>query len=135
MTLTWSGASMSTIPASSSYLLDGPLYFAKSGLPTPLISEEDPAHHLNSLSIEPGFGSIDLMGSHHQDGSGNYVATDGSGQHMVYLPDTPSPRQCLCSFPTMKADVPRNQEWYSRRPSGTEYRHWDVNYGWWNQQP
>ena len=134
MSLTWGGAAMATIPATSHYVLDAPYdYYDRTGLPTPLLQDEDPMHHINSFAREPGFGSVDVMGSHHIDISGNYVAFDGSAQHLAFQPSG-GVRPCGYGGNTVW-NAPRNQEWYSRRPSGTEYRHYDCSYGWWNQQP
>jgi hypothetical protein len=49
----------------------------ETGLPTPIIIEENPAGHLNSVSIEATHRWSDFM-SHIHNGAGNYASIDGS---------------------------------------------------------
>ena len=53
---------------------------AEDTIPTPVIVEEDPAHHMNTTSIDSGHASIDSL-SHEHRGGANYASIDGSVQY------------------------------------------------------
>ena len=87
-------------------------------LPTPVLLEEDPARHMNTLSIDSGHASIDSFSHQHRDGA-NYASIDGS-VHWV-KEDKTGPGMLTYA-------------WTSQAPSGT----WqglggDVAWGWWNR--
>ena len=98
-------------------------YTHKNGLqeyvPTPVIVEEDPAHHMNTTSVDSGHASIDSLSHQHRKGC-NYASIDGSVHW--FKEDTEVPAMYTYA-------------WESQAPSGT----WkslggDVTWGWWNGQ-
>ena len=88
-------------------------------VPTPVLVEEDPARHMNTLSVDSGHASIDSLSHQHRDGC-NYASIDGSVHW--FREDKTSPGNLTYA-------------WESQAPSGT----WrslggDVTWGWWNGQ-
>jgi len=84
---------------------------------TPVLVEEDPARHMNTLSIDSGHASIDSM-SHEHRGGCNYASVDGSVHW--FREDKTDPGRLTYAYT-------------SQAPSGT----WqglggDVAWGWWN---
>ena len=86
---------------------------------TPVIVEEDPARHMNTLSVDSGHASIDSL-SHQHRGGCNYAAIDGSVHW--FKEDTVGPGMLTYA-------------WTSQAPSGA-YKSLggDVTWGWWNGQ-
>jgi len=72
-------------------------------VPTPLIVEEDPAYHINSVFVDMGHTSINRLGTWHPGGTGNYIAVDGSARGLA------------CG----DALGPQCWQWYVTMPSGT----------------
>jgi len=88
-------------------------------VPTPVLVEEDPARHMNTVSIDSGHASIDSLSHQHRKGC-NYAAVDGSVHWF-------------------KEDITGNgmltYAWTAQAPSGR----WvslggDQKWGWWNAQ-
>ncbi len=76
----FAGARRTSVPRNSDLVLYG------QEVSTPWISEESPYQHLNTSNIEGGFGGGDRMGNWH-NGSGNYVAIDGSAHTLPNAKD------------------------------------------------
>ena len=118
MILSFGGARYSNLPSHGlvRYMSD-PMSPTQTNLRMPLLIEENPAYHNNSLSIEPGFGSIDQNATHHLDRSCNYLAVDGGVQN----------------FPTSNPRPPQAWEWFAVGKSNVEYRlnGYDVAFGYW----
>jgi hypothetical protein len=82
-----------------------------------VVVEEDPARHMNTLSIDSGHASIDSLAHEHRGGC-YYASIDGSVHW--FKEDKESPGNLTYA-------------WTSQAPSGT----WqglggDVAWGWWN---
>ncbi|HET6247524.1 MAG TPA: hypothetical protein VFE47_07505 [Tepidisphaeraceae bacterium] len=75
-------------------------------------------HHINSLSMEASFGSIDELARTHNGGA-NYVATDGS---VTYIQ---SPVGGFINTTNWTCVTPGHQ---------TIYIGLDHQWGWWNTQ-
>jgi prepilin-type N-terminal cleavage/methylation domain-containing protein len=87
-------------------------------VPTPVILEEDPARHMNTLSIDSGHASIDSFSHEHRDGA-NYASIDGSVHWIKEDKTTPGNL---------------TYAWTSQAPSGTwQSLGGDVPWGWWNK--
>ncbi len=118
MILSFGGGRMSNLPSHGlvRYMSD-PMSPTQTNLRMPLLIEENPAYHNNSISIEPGFGSIDQNSTHHLDRSCNYLAVDGG----------------VANFPTSNPRPPQAWEWFTTGKSGVEYRlnGYGVSYGYW----
>ncbi len=120
MMLSFSGARVRAVPqhARVVYMSD-PFGPVQENLRTPLIVEENPAYHANSISIEPGFGSIDRMANHHTSGNSNYAAIDGGVETYVVLASRP----------------PQAWEWFVTPRGSVERRlNASVVYDYWGQQ-
>lgn len=61
-------------------------------VPTPMIVEEDPLHHVNRGWEEVSHGSIDQMGVWHGNAS-IYAATDGSAHRVEFMVRGPKPKE------------------------------------------
>ena len=72
-------------------------------VPTPLVVEEDPAYHINSVYVDMGHTSINRLGTWHPGGAGNYIAVDGSAKKIV----------------SGDALGPQCWQWYVETPAGT----------------
>lgn len=121
MTLSFSGARIRSIPLTSRVIYQTDHFGVDEGpLPTPLVIDEDPAYHNNSISIEPGFGSIDRSPIRHPYRSANYAAMDGSIKNLA----VPDDRR-----------APQAWEWFCIAPHGSLVRlNGGVLYrGWRNQ--
>jgi prepilin-type N-terminal cleavage/methylation domain-containing protein len=86
---------------------------------TPVLVEEDPARHMNTLSKDSGHASIDSLSHQHRKGC-NYASIDGS-VHWFKEDVVGTGRETYA--------------WTSRAPSGT-WTHMgaDQPWGWWNKQ-
>ncbi len=71
---------------------------------TPLILEEDPAYGINGPNIDPGHMSINRMGKWHAGNHGNYGASDGSGQSLIFTTEL----------------GPQAHDWRIKTPKGEE---------------
>ena len=97
--------------------------------PMPLVLEEDPTYHINSVFVDFGHTSINRMGTWHPNGSGCYIAADGSA-HLLSFNTSPGPQ---CS--SWAAVAPSGQ----LRTLGTYYTNpnlpWTYRcFGGWNSQ-
>lgn len=121
MTLSFSGARMRAVPLTSRVIYQTDHLGVDEGpLPTPLIIDEDPVYHNNSLSIEPGFGSIDRSPMRHPNRSANYAAMDGGVKNLPVPPDRRAPQAW---------------EWFCIGPSGNLVRlNTSVPYRSWRTQ-
>jgi prepilin-type N-terminal cleavage/methylation domain-containing protein len=87
-------------------------------MPTPVLVEEDPARHMNTLSIDSGHASIDSL-SHEHRGGCNYASVDGS-VHWFKEDKTGSGMLTYA--------------YTSQAPSGTwQMLGGDVAWGWWDK--
>ena len=77
----FSGARTLTIPTSADYRDPGSNTVTRTT--TPVIIEENPAHHINACCREGGFGSIDQMSTTHTNGS-NHAAIDTSAHRLRF---------------------------------------------------
>lgn len=119
MTLSFGGARISAIQSTSYYTYLSYPGVGADNVPTPLLIGEDPRYHNNTLSIEPGFGSIDRSDSHHVSRNSNYLSIDGSGLSLQH--GNPNP--------------PQAWDWFSRAPSGNDVRlNGNAPYGSWKNQ-
>ena len=104
MFMCFAGAQTSSLPIGADIRILGPPIDETFRVPAPLVVEEDPAQHLNLLSVDPGHSNTDRMGSYQLDRSGNYAAVDGSAHSLRFQ------------------DVgPMSSEWFAQAPSGTYY--------------
>ncbi len=118
MTLSFSGARIRTVPLEARIIyMSTPFAPSIANLRTPLLVEEDPAYHCNSISIEPGFGSIDRHSSHHVTRGSPYVAMDGGVETIMFNASRP----------------PEAWEWFVTTRRGVEVRLNDggVTYAFW----
>ena len=119
MTLSFGGARITAIQPTSRYMYLSYPGDGADNVPTPLLIGENPRYHNNTISIEPGFGSIDRSDSHHVSGNSNYLSIDGAGLSLQH--GNPNP--------------PQAGDWYSRSPRGNDVRlNVGQPYGTWNQQ-
>jgi hypothetical protein len=119
MTLSFGGARITAIQPTSRYMYLSYPGDGADNVPTPLLIGENPRYHNNTISIEPGFGSIDRSDSHHVSGNSNYLSIDGAGLSLQH--GNPNP--------------PQAWDWYSRSPRGNDVRlNVGQPYGTWNQQ-
>jgi prepilin-type N-terminal cleavage/methylation domain-containing protein len=113
MALVFTGARRSLVPGESRFTYpDGSTIF----VPTPVLVEEDPAKHMNSLSMEASWGSIDEFTKTHS-GGGQYAAVDGSVTFFKAPPGTTTYNWTCKS---------RKGEWINVGR--------DCTWGWWNRQ-
>ena len=115
--LSFAGARISNVKPTSRYRHTNMI---EEYVPTPVITEEDPGRHMNTVSPEGGHASIDSMAHHHRKGC-NYASIDGS-VHWFKEDLTDPGRQASWA-------------WWSQKPSGT----WanlggDGSWGWWDGQ-
>ena len=115
MFLSFTGAKVTNIKPTARYTRSGGKVEV---VPTPVIVEEDPARHMNTLSIDSGHASIDSL-SHQHRGGANYASIDGSVHW--FREDVTSPGNLTYA-------------WTSQAPSGTwQMLGGDVAWGWWNR--
>jgi hypothetical protein len=113
MFLSFTGAKVTNVKASAKYKHSNG---REDTLPTPVLLEENPARHMNTLSIDSGHASIDSFAHEHRDGA-NYASIDGS-VHWVKEDKTDPGRLTYA--------------WTSQAPSGTwQSLGGDVPWGWW----
>jgi prepilin-type N-terminal cleavage/methylation domain-containing protein len=115
MFLSFTGAKVTNVKAIAKYKHSNG---REDTLPTPVLLEENPARHMNTLSIDSGHASIDSFAHEHRDGA-NYASIDGS-VHWVKEDKTDPGRLTYA--------------WTSQAPSGTwQSLGGDVPWGWWNR--
>ena len=87
--------------------------------PTPLVIEEDPARHVNACCVDPGYGTIDRMGTWHS-GGGNYITFDGHSERL-------KPDGVL---------GPTTYDWKAKTPSGAivSLNEFSTGYGGWDNR-
>jgi len=117
MFLSFGGARIKSIPMRAKIIyMSDPFGPTQDNLRTPVLIEEDPAYHCNSISIEPGFGSIDRSAVHHASRSSNYVALDGGAD----------------SVRTTASRPPQAWEWFVSKQPGVDIRlNAGMTYGDW----
>jgi prepilin-type N-terminal cleavage/methylation domain-containing protein len=114
--LSFTGARVVKVPQIARYThSDGTV----ETVPTPVLVEEDPARHMNTLSVDSGHASIDSLSHQHRKGC-NYAAIDGSVHW--FKEDTTGSGMLTYA-------------WTAQAPSGR----WvslgaDQPWGWWNGQ-
>lgn len=120
MMLSFTGARVRSVPLEARVIyMSDPFSPPINNLRTPLLVEEDPSYHCNGLSIEPGFGSIDRMSSHHVSRATSYVAMDGGVETLQHKNPRP----------------PQAWEWFVTSHRGVEVRlNNSVPYGSWKTQ-
>ncbi|MEX2214398.1 MAG: prepilin-type N-terminal cleavage/methylation domain-containing protein [Phycisphaeraceae bacterium] len=107
----FSGAKFQSIPSAAEYRDPGSNVVTRTT--TPVIIEENPAHHINGCCIEGGFGSIDQQSTTHRGGS-NYAAIDTSAHRLIFTKLGPT-----------------TYDWTIRAPSGTIISMSDSVWGGW----
>ncbi|GEM_PF-2587202 len=120
MILSFGGARMRTIPIKARIVyMSDPFAQPLENLRTPLVIEEDPDYHVNSLSIEPGFGSIDRSSSHHVSKTTPYISVDGGVESLRFT----------------SSRAPQAWEWFVTTLKGNEVRlNGSVTYNYWKTQ-
>ena len=114
MFLSFTGAKITNIKPTAEYThSNGNKVF----VPTPVLVEEDPARHMNTVSVDSGHASIDSL-SHQHRGGCNYAAIDGSVHW--FKEDKTEPGRTTYA-------------WNAPAPSGAMYHMGDhLTWGQWN---
>ena len=121
MFMCFAGSRTTSLPIGADIRMIGPPIDLALRVPAPLVVEEDPAQHLNLLSVDPGHSNTDRMGTYQVGRSGNYAAVDGSAHSLRF-----------------QGVGPMSNEWFAQAPSGTYYclNSWGlgkIGWGGWQQ--